>query len=197
MKNLFIALLSISLFTISCANSTKEETTKDSAVVLKYDVDKLIPGLDTLIGKTVQVSGTVDHVCKHGGKRMFLFQSDPETRIKIEVGDEQSSFDAAWETSDVVVEGVVTELRIDEKYLAEWEAELAAEEKEANDEKTKTEEEKDANAHAGGLGEQADMGTHTEAYEQIKEYRDEIAKSEKGYLSFFSIKSTKVTPPVK
>jgi len=199
MKNLFLALVTISLFTLSCGNATKDDATKtDTATALTFDVDSLINNLDSLVGKTVKVSGTVDHVCKHGGKRMFLFNADPENRIKVVVGDEQSSFDAGWETSDVTVEGIVEELRIDEKYLVEWEAEIAAEETTTEKSSTeKSEEDKDANAHAGGKGESADMGKHTEAYDQIKEYRAQIAQSEKGYLSFYSIKSNKVTPPAK
>ncbi len=79
------------------------------------------------VGKEVQISGLVNHTCKHGGKRMFLIDTETEQTVKIEAGENITSFDAELEGSEVIVTGIINELIIDEAYLLEWEAEIEAE----------------------------------------------------------------------
>ncbi|HSG67837.1 MAG TPA: OB-fold nucleic acid binding domain-containing protein [Bacteroidales bacterium] len=62
---------------------------------------------ETLVGQEVILEGTVVHVCKHGGKKMFITAEDPEVRIKITPGEETESFDVELEGSYVKIHGVV------------------------------------------------------------------------------------------
>jgi hypothetical protein len=67
----------------------------------------------------IQIEGLVVHVCKHGGKKMFLVGEDPDVRVKIDASDEVSVFDAELEGSTVMVQGIV--LPMDEDPLPEEE----------------------------------------------------------------------------
>ena len=39
---------------------------------------------ESLLGQNVQIEGLVVHVCKHGGKKMYIVGDDPEIRVKID-----------------------------------------------------------------------------------------------------------------
>ena len=62
---------------------------------------------ESLLGKEVILEGTVIHVCKHGGKKMFITADDPDIRIKITAGEENISFDTELEGNYVSVHGFV------------------------------------------------------------------------------------------
>jgi hypothetical protein len=128
------------------------------------------------VGQTVAVTATVDHVCKHGGKRMFLIDGTPDHRFKITAGDAVGAFDVALEGSDVQVVGVVAEQRIDEAYLDAWEAESS--------------EQKPEVAHEGHehTAEGAEADHHEEdTQQQIDAMRQRLADSGQDHLSFYSL----------
>lgn len=195
MTKKLIGLLVISLFIIACGskqNQTKEETVEVPVIL----VDEFDGVAEDYVGDVVTIEGTVAHVCKHGGKRMFVFDKNDDVRVKVTVNDNMPSFDVELEGSDVVVTGIVDQLKIDEDYLSEWEAELAEAELEGEEEGEhveggdKGDEHGDGEQEGGshqGQGEKADQGEHVDAYQQIAEYRIEIAQSEKGYIAFYSI----------
>ena len=62
---------------------------------------------ETYMGEKVQIEGLVVHVCKHGGKKMFLVGDNPDVRVKIDASDEVTVFSADLEGSSVVVQGIV------------------------------------------------------------------------------------------
>jgi len=172
----------LAIFTFACNNSSDQDDSQvqDSTAISELTVDDLMKAPGDFVDKTVKVEGTVTHVCKHGGKRMFLIGTNPDVDIKIVTGDDASAFDVALEGSDLIVEGIVEELRIDENYLNEWEAEVNAE----NDKPAVTTE------HQGKSSE-ADQGTHTPALDEIAEYRAELKETGKPYLAFYSLKCIK------
>ena len=59
------------------------------------------------IGNEVEIRGMVVHVCKHGGKKMFIVGEDPEKRVKINATDKVSVFEPELEGSVVSVKGVI------------------------------------------------------------------------------------------
>ncbi len=59
------------------------------------------------VGSEVEIKGMVVHVCKHGGKKMFIIGEDPEKRVKITATDQVSVFDPELEGSVVAVKGIV------------------------------------------------------------------------------------------
>ena len=62
---------------------------------------------ESMMGQKVQIDGLVVHVCKHGGKKMFIVGDDPEIRVKIDASDEVSVFSADLEGSTVSVQGII------------------------------------------------------------------------------------------
>ena len=96
--------------------------------------------------------------------------------------DKIGSFDVALEGSDVYVEGILREERVDEAFLVEWEAELDANARAKEKEL----------AHKGEPGhdhaeEENAEDPNAGAIKQIKDYRDQLAESGKEYLSFFTV----------
>jgi hypothetical protein len=196
-------LFAITTLMISCNNmqNSSNDTTNGDQEMEAELVTLAIVDFDSqagnYVGKEVQISGLVNHTCKHGGKRMFLIDTDTEQTVKIEAGENIASFDAEVEGSEVIVNGIINELIIDEAYLLEWEAEIAEEMNKAaageeEEEMVEVEQESDhaegEGEHAsGGLGEKADMGEHVSGIEKIENYRKQIAESDKDYLAFYSI----------
>lgn len=191
-KNL-LAVVAIALLLVSCGNNANEEKPV-------FTVEQALAQIQDLVDSSITIEGTVVHVCKEGGGKMFLVGEDQDSKIKIEASDEVTMFEVELEGSDVIVQGVVVELRIDEAYLLEWEAEIKAEiaadtlkadtlnevAADAVVEETVAEEAEEEHVHDAELH-------HGDPFEKIKELRKELEASEKGYLSFYSIKCTKVT----
>lgn len=188
----YLAFLVIALLFASCVNnqSNVENTTTELEVsyiaLADFDAEA-----ENYVGQKVTIEGIVDHVCKHGGKRMFIIDTASDGRVKITVGENIPSFDVELEGSAVEVTGTVDELIIDEEYLVQWESELQAEEQEAVEDEAEIEEgevlDGDSHGEHSGQGEKADQGEHKDSYEMINEYRAQIAESEKGYLAFYSV----------
>lgn len=210
-------LFVITAFIASCNNTqspstdtegSEQEMTAELVTLTIVDFDN---EAGNFVGKEVQISGLVNHTCKHGGKRMFLIDTETEQTVKIEAGENIASFDAELEGSEVIVNGIINELIIDEAYLIEWEAEIEEEmSKAAAEEVTENTEVVEEVVHdhgegevehehaegegegehehaGGGLGEKADMGEHISGFEKIENYRKEIAESGKDHLAFYSI----------
>jgi hypothetical protein len=190
MMKKFLLFLAFGALVVSCSNSQKNTSGKeaDGSDTIKepvtITVNEFLAKADDYVGKEIKIQGTVSHTCKHGGKRMFIFDDNEDNRVKIEASESVASFDASLEGSDVLVSGLLKELVIDEAYLTEWEQEVNAEMDEPEMESDTT---AVAQHEGGGLGEAADQGTHVSALESIAEYRKQIKESGKDHLSFYSV----------
>ncbi len=160
MKKL-IFLLSMIVSFAACQNSAKKKVAEE---VKEFSVDQMLDKGDDFVGKTVIVSGTVSHVCRHSGKRCFLMGSTEDISIKVEAGNKIGSFTQEQMGSDLKIKGILQEIRIDEAYVAEMEAE----------------EEEHEHAEEKAEGDQC-----SDESNRIEELRKEIAESPKGYLSIF------------
>ena len=67
----------------------------------------------SLVNAQVIIEGMVTHVCKHGGKKMFIMSGDPDVQVKITTGEKMAAFPPELEGSNIVVKGYVEEI-IDE-----------------------------------------------------------------------------------
>jgi len=181
MKRLFIALMSLSLLLYSCGNKkqdTSEQTGSEETIEL--DVASFVNKAGELVDSEVWISGTVTHVCKHGGQRLFITGEDTEETVRITTGEDIAEFDVELEGSLIEVKGIVKELIIDETYLAEWEAEVT--------EGT----EKEHKGSADGLDEHQKEHAEEEeggALAKIEQIREEIAASGKDHLSDYWIET--------
>jgi hypothetical protein len=71
------------------------------------------------VGKEVEIQGMVVHVCKHGGKKLFIIGEDPEKRVKITTSDKVSVFVPELEGSTIMVKGIIEPIAEEELPEAE------------------------------------------------------------------------------
>ncbi len=190
MKKGMITLVAVAFLFTACQNNTEKKETKNTEEEVVV-VEKAVPvtvtefekQAENLVGKKVVITGTVDHVCKHGGQRMFVIETGSEERVKVTPDENIAAFKPDWEGQTIEVEGIVEEQRIDEDFLKEWEEEILAGDDMGDD--------KGEGKHLGGNmekgGSEADQ---SEEMKKINNLRQQIAETEKGYLSFFSILCT-------
>ncbi len=167
MKNLVsIALLLLALGGCKQANQSSVDTTDQSES--KSEVLSIIALLEkapTLIDQEIKVTGTVDHVCSHSGRRCFLIDSVADESIKIEAAGEIESFGKELIGSDLVVSGIVKERRLMASEIDEWEIELV---------------EKYGDLEKGGEQCSSEM-------DNINSMRDWMKKQEKDYYAIYYI----------
>jgi len=131
MKKYLVTLIAFVFLFSACENTVKKESTSEEEVVL---VEETIPvsisnfevKAEELVGKQIMLSGTVDHVCTHGGQRMFVIETGSEGRVKINPDENIAAFNTDLEGQNIKIIGIVEEQRIDEDYLKEWEEEIMA-----------------------------------------------------------------------
>lgn len=174
-------LLGMTLGLASCggdSNKSKAQTSTEVVNPAALEVDQVLADPDSLVGDTIKVEGVCAHICKHGGGKIFLMGSDDTKTLRVEAGESIGSFPQETVNSIVRVTGVLVEDRIDEDYLAQWEAQIADQAKEAQGE--------------GGCA--ADMKANAEAEantvrERIANFRSRIAerteKEGKAYVSLY------------
>ena len=171
-----IAAVAVSVFLFSCGDtadksgtdslsSTTDTLAVDAVTLGVADFDAKAP---EFVDKEVEVSGIVDHVCKHGGKKILLVADDAKMHI-----DSETRFDEALSGQEITVRGIVREERVDEAYLQQWEQD-------------------EINKHSEGEDNAEERIAH--AREQIKFYRDSMATTNVNHLSFYSLEYLSYEP---
>ncbi len=200
MNRIFSLFIALSLLT-ACGKGTNKSGKETAAEIIPITVAEFIGDAGPFVDQAVQISGTVVHVCRHGGQKMFIIGEDGEERIRITTGEDIAEFQVDLEGEKVEVTGYVRELIIDDTYLAEWEAEVLTGGQMDRGE-----------GHEGGVG----HGEHPEASQDpdqasqaaepdssgqdaenqkeaqlanIQKIRDEIAESGKDHLSDYWIET--------
>jgi hypothetical protein len=191
-----LGVLAVCLLALAACQGNEAQIEEQEAIALS--IEEFNADQEIYEGKLLAVSGTVEHVCKHGGKRMFIMGEDPEQRVKIETTDDVGPFAMELEGSDVAVEGIVQVLKVDHAYLDNWEEEVRLNFEEQKSEESHVECEHDSehegeDEHKGEdthAGEEDDHHHHSsleETLKQIESLRQKLAESEKGYLGFYSL----------
>ncbi len=125
MKKYFL-MIALASFLFACGGSEGKNGTdkSDSTQVAKDEQVEIIEikNFDSLagnfVGKKVQVKGLVDHVCKHGGKKLFVVDGDANVHI---VSDKR--FADSLVGNEVSVVGIVKEFKMDENQCAHMDEE--------------------------------------------------------------------------
>jgi hypothetical protein len=172
-----IGILAIAAVMASCGSKEQKKEESVDKEMTVVTVDEFAGNLQNSVDQEIVIKGVVNHICKHGGKRMFIMGENPDVAIKITPNDQVGVFEQELVGSSVVVTGVVKELRIDEEYVASLENEV--------DDGTKSEALHD---HSGGTH---DEEAENEQKAQFEAMRAQIAESEKGYYSQFWIEANK------
>lgn len=180
MKKTFLFLSVAALLGSCCNNNTN---TKQAQVIAdsashcsSLTIDSFLVAAPGLLGKEVTVSGTVDHVCKHGGKRVKLIDLNTKSSIHGEATEAMGSFNAEIEGNTICITGIVAESKMDLAYVEEYEKSV----KEAMEKKSE-EAEMD---HTKGVDHHAQL-------DKIAKWKEEIATNGKGYISSYYIDVTK------
>ena len=133
-------------------------------------------------GGKVTVEGVCTHICRHGGRKIFLMGTDDTQVIRIEAGEKIGSFKPECVNNVVRVTGTLVEDRIDEAYLAEWELRL-------KDQIARQHGEGEAGCSAEHQARGESVASSTE--KRIADFRariaDRKAKEGKEYLSFYHV----------
>lgn len=189
MKTIILSIITIcaTMFIASCGGSKSQslatESNKADSVAL-LTVEELLDSAESLVGSPVLVQGLCTHACSHGAKRIFMAGSADSVSLRIEAG-ELGAFDRSCIKSQVKVWGVLHEQRIDEAYLQNWEAKVAA----------KTDE-RHGKGEAGCDSEKKSRGERGNTVaERIADFRKRIAEEKaatgREYLSFYYLVATK------
>jgi len=187
MKKLIFSLIILAMVGVACQNNTQKTegannesiaaVVDEVAVVNLADFDSLA---GNYVGKKIQLEGTMDHVCKHGGQRAFIVNPESESRVKLTPDETLAAFNTDMEGNHVVVVGVVEEQRIDEAYIMEWEQEIKSGIVAADD--------KGEGSHLGGNMEKGGEGADiSEEMEKVNNLRQMLKDSGKDHLSFYSV----------
>ncbi len=190
MKKYLLILTVIALFATSCDNANKnnESNNSNNNLVIVDEITTIsIADFDEKVGdfvdKKIQLEGTVDHICKHGGQKLFLVSEESETRIKVTPDEEIAAFNAELEGDRLLLVGIVEEQRIDEAYLREWEEEIKAGSDMSDD--------KGEGMHLGGNVEKGGEGADLdEELEKVNRLRTMLEESGDDHLSFYSVLCT-------
>ena len=179
MTKRFFPLLALILFVIASCNQNADKANERS----KNDTTRLTvltfeKQADSCVNSPVIIEGTVFHTCKEGGKRLFLVDGTDSIRVEVTAGPNIPKFDESLTGSRVHVCGTLKEERIDARYLNEWEAEVK------NPDPNHT-----VGVHTGAAG-HADQDVQ-QKLENINALREDLKKSGKDHLSFFSIEADK------
>lgn len=174
-KSLLI-LATVALFAISCGGNRAKSVTAEAVV----EVETLLASATEYVDKIIEVEGICTHICQHGARKIFLMGSDETKTIRIESGN-LGAFDQKCQNSIVKVIGTLCEERIDEAYLQNWEAAVAANSAEQHgDGESGCETEKKARGETGST-----------TAERIADFRAKIAARKaaegKEYLSFYYV----------
>lgn len=174
MQKKAIAVLIPCALLLACGQGAVERNPSAEPVAagpIEVDLVTVLENAADYVGSEVSMIGTVEHVCRHGGKRMFIMGDNPENRLKITAGESIGAFDRTLEGSDVRVTGVVQEQKVDEAYIESREAELSAEGESGEDHEA---------------GEHGD-DDHERSARQLAQLRSRMAESDTGTVSFYSL----------
>lgn len=160
MRYLAYLFMSLTVALTSCDSKEKTNVTESNEVQNEIALKEFDTKAANFIGKEVQVSGIVDHVCKHGGKKLLLVNNDAKVHI---TSKERFSEDLVG--SEINLTGIVLEERISEATCLQME-------------------EDNIKSHSEGKSSEEQF----EAKKQhIKQYRDQIAAAKSDYISNFSL----------
>lgn len=178
-----LLILGAALIT-SCQPNNKQTATPDiTQQPATLEVDSVLAQAEQLAGQEIELEGVCTHICKHGGRKIFLMGSNNTRILRIEA-TKGEKFDPNCANSIVKVKGILKEERIDETYLQKWEASLADKTAESHGESA-----------AGCSTEKRARGESANTPQRrIEQFRERIAQQKeetgKTYLSFYHLEAT-------
>lgn len=122
MRNIFIVLF-ISVFVFACKNDKTQKSLVEG--IPTFSLADFNKEAAKWVGKEVEVIGIVDHVCKHGGKKLLLVDDNGDLHITSD-----NRFEESMVGESIIVKGIVKEFVIDEAYCSKKEDDVIQQHKE-------------------------------------------------------------------
>lgn len=120
-KAISILTFAVVLLSITACNQNSKQNNKTEKIASYLSVEDLLQKAEELSGKTIHVSGIIDHVCKHGGKRFKILSSNGSQELKIELGEDFDIMDANVAGNLAKVIGKLTPVKMDAELVKAWE----------------------------------------------------------------------------
>lgn len=159
-----VFLITLAVLFISCKSETKEiggvNETKTIEIPM-LAIGEFDAKAGEFVNKEIQINGIVDHVCKHGGKKILMVTDDGDVHV---TSDER--FDEDLKGNEISLIGIVVEERIDESTCLQME-------------------ENNMNSHSEGNTNEEQFNQQQKI---IQQYRDEMKAENKAYISNYSLK---------
>ena len=165
MRKIAIAILLIT-FLVSCKNDKKEtqkETNpieKSTEVTNRISIDNFDIKAGEFVNQKIAITGIVDHICKHGGKKLLLVSDNTKIHVT-----SNKRFEDTLIGSEITLSGIVKEEIIDEAYCLKLE----------ND---------NIKNHSEGRNNSDDF---KKKEMHIQKYRDEMKQKNTDHLSNYSL----------
>lgn len=153
----------VALFGLLAACQTNQENNKEQKLlnqIPEINISDFETEAASFVGKEVKVKGIVDHVCKHGGKKLLLVADSANVHV-----ESDRRFDETIVGNEVTVIGKVKEFRVDEAYCLKMD-------------------EDNLKSHSEGA---SDDKLFEQKKKQITAYRDSMEKAGIDHLSFYSL----------
>ena len=118
--------LAVALSFASCQGNQKKAQAEEAVAEVKSEAvvltpEKVIADGATLVGQEVEIKGTVNHVCRHGGKKCRLAGTTEGAWIQVMARGEIKEFAKELIGTEIVVKGTVKERQITKEMVAEQE----------------------------------------------------------------------------
>ncbi len=162
-----MTIVAIAALFVSCTGEggNKENAEASLSETIQSEIPMIALGefdakAGDFVNQEVKVEGIVDHVCKHGGKKLLLVSDEGDVHV-----ESDNRFKDEIVGSDVVITGVVSEFRVDESYCLKME-------------------EDNIQSHKEG---ETDDDLYEQKIAQIEYYRDSMKTADTDHLSFYSL----------
>ena len=158
MKKIVLIISLVALFS-SCEDTSKKKQ-KEVVELPTLALADFDANAGEFLDKEIQVKGIVDHVCKHGGKKLLLVNDEGDVHVESE-----ARFDDAMVGDEVAINGIVTEFRVDEAYLLKKEEDNLQSHKDGTDSKD----------------------VYDQKMEKLQYFRDSMKVAKVDHLSYYSL----------
>ncbi|MFW5720999.1 MAG: hypothetical protein ACOCWW_01285 [Bacteroidota bacterium] len=180
MMKKILGLFVVAALFFSCSTQEKKEE-KEEKNIKVISADKIMADIQKYVDQEVIVKGMVNHVCSHGGKRMFIIGENPDEGIRITPNEKIGIFEKELEGNTVIIKGVLKKLIIDDKYIAQLEKEI-----------TEGVDNEAFHDHSSGDHDEEETEVDSSKIKQVEKMKSDIAESEEGFVAQYWIEASEV-----
>lgn len=107
------SLLVLTVLITSCGNTGKKDASSQAegtSGTNRVEFSTLIENPGDYIGKNISIEGKVVHVCTMSGKKLFITGENPDITLYVQAGEEMPKFPMELLGSEIVVEGLLSQV---------------------------------------------------------------------------------------